>query len=188
MRAESAYQYVWLLWSSAFLGPWALLYFGWPALRGEMIRVSAATSLLGLTEPMFVPEYWNPPSLFDLATRTGFDIESLVFCFAIGGIGAAMKNIVFYYRDYAYQGDIKLGSRTFKAVLVDDAATGDFRGKEPAREPEKEGEKTAAAAPKASGVNLLIDVNGNGQADAGTGKGTYEKTAGQGPNAISDKK
>jgi hypothetical protein len=41
-----------------------------------------------LTEPIFVPEYWNPPSLFDLAQRTGFDIESLIFCFAIGGIGA----------------------------------------------------------------------------------------------------
>ncbi|HJS36599.1 MAG TPA: lycopene cyclase domain-containing protein [Burkholderiales bacterium] len=50
--------------------------------------MSAATSLLGLTEPIFVPEYWNPPSLFDLAQRSGFDVESLIFCFAIGGIGA----------------------------------------------------------------------------------------------------
>lgn len=39
-----------------------------------------------------LPEYWNPPSLFDLAQRTGFDIESLIFCFAIGGIGAALYN------------------------------------------------------------------------------------------------
>ena len=50
------------------------------------------TSLLGLSEPVFVPAYWNPPSLFDLAQRTGLDIESLVFCFAIGGIGAVMYN------------------------------------------------------------------------------------------------
>lgn len=84
------YQYVWLLWSSAFLVPWALLYFLWPALRGHMLRVSAATSLLGVTEPIFVPEYWNPPSLFDLAQRTGFDIESFVFCLAIGGIAAVL--------------------------------------------------------------------------------------------------
>lgn len=27
--------------------------------------------------------------LFDLAQRTGFDIESLIFCFAIGGLGVA---------------------------------------------------------------------------------------------------
>jgi len=83
-----AYRYVWLLWALAFLLPWVLLYLYSPRLRREMLVVSAATSLLGLTEPIFVPEYWNPPTLFDLAQRTGFDIESLVFCFAIGGIGA----------------------------------------------------------------------------------------------------
>jgi hypothetical protein len=26
--------------------------------------------------------YWNPPSLFDLAHRTGFDVESFILCFA----------------------------------------------------------------------------------------------------------
>lgn len=82
------YSYVWLLWSSAFLVPWFALYLAARAFRSEMLWVSAATSLLGLTEPIFVPEYWNPPSLFDLAQRTGFDLESLIFCFAIGGIGA----------------------------------------------------------------------------------------------------
>lgn len=86
------YHYAWLLWSSAFLGPWVALYVARPALRREMLRVSFATSLLGLTEPIFVPEYWSPPSLFELAQRTGFDIESLIFCFAIGGIGAVMYN------------------------------------------------------------------------------------------------
>lgn len=80
--------YVWLLWSSAYLVPWALLYAVAPAFRRQMLQVSLTTSLLGLTEPIFVPEYWNPPSLFDLAQRTGFDLESLIFCFAIGGIGA----------------------------------------------------------------------------------------------------
>ena len=46
----------------------------------------------GLTQPFFVPQYWNPPSLFELAQRTGFDIESIIFSFAIGGIGAALYN------------------------------------------------------------------------------------------------
>ena len=84
------YQHVWLLWSTAFLCPWLVLYLCWPELRRPMLRVSALTSLLGLSEPIFVPEYWDPPSLFDLARRTGFDIESFVFCFAIGGIGAVL--------------------------------------------------------------------------------------------------
>ncbi|NNE34533.1 MAG: hypothetical protein HKN13_04825, partial [Rhodothermales bacterium] len=46
----------------------------------------------GLTEPLFVPEYWAPPSLLDLAIRTGFDLESLIFCFAIGGVGSVLFN------------------------------------------------------------------------------------------------
>jgi hypothetical protein len=52
----------------------------------------------GLTEPIFVPKYWNPPSLFDLAARTGFDIESLIFSFAIGGIAAVFYEAIFKVR------------------------------------------------------------------------------------------
>lgn len=87
-------RHVWLIWSSAFLLPWSLLYAMKPDFRREMLRVSLLTSLLGLSEPIFVPRYWNPPSLFDLAQHTGFDIESLIFCFSIGGIGAVTYNVV----------------------------------------------------------------------------------------------
>jgi hypothetical protein len=92
VSAAAGYQYVWLLWSTAFLCPWLVLYLYWPEFRQRMVRVSLLTSLLGLTEPIFVPEYWNPPTLFDLAQRTGFDLESMVFCFAIGGIGTMLYN------------------------------------------------------------------------------------------------
>lgn len=87
------YHYVWLVWSSAFLILWVALYLFNPKHRQVMWRTSLGTLLFGLTEPIFVPEYWNPPSLFELAQRTGFDIESLIFCFAIGGIGATFYNI-----------------------------------------------------------------------------------------------
>ena len=83
------YHYVWLFWAIAFLVPWAALYASNPGNRRLMWRASALTALFGLTEPIFVPRYWNPPSLFELAQRTGFDVESLIFTFAIGGIGAA---------------------------------------------------------------------------------------------------
>jgi hypothetical protein len=38
---------------------------------------------------LFVPGHWSPPSVFDLAHRTGFDTESLILCFAIGGLATA---------------------------------------------------------------------------------------------------
>lgn len=88
------YHYVWLLWSSAFLLPWVALYIAFPMHRRAMLWGSVFMAPFGLTEPLFVPEYWNPPSLFDLAQRTGFDIESIIFCFAIGGIGAVLYNVI----------------------------------------------------------------------------------------------
>lgn len=84
------YHYVWLLWAVAFLVPWAALYLANARLRPVMWRASLGTALFGLTEPIFVPDYWSPPSLFELARRTGFDVESLLFAFAIGGIGSTL--------------------------------------------------------------------------------------------------
>lgn len=88
------YHYVWLIWSIGFLLPWLALYVANPVQRSVMVKTSFATALLGLTEPMFVPAYWNPPSLFELARRTGFDMESLIFAFALGGIAAVLYNSV----------------------------------------------------------------------------------------------
>ena len=86
------YHYVWLIWSSGFLLPWLALYVTNPRFRPVMWRVSLVTAAFGLTEPIWVPEYWNPPSLIELAQRTGFDIESFIFSFALGGIGAVLYN------------------------------------------------------------------------------------------------
>lgn len=86
-------QYVWLSWSSAFLLPWLGLFFCFRRYRKIMTWASLLTMPFGLSEPLFVPRYWNPPSLFDLAQRTGFDIESLIFCFGIGGVGTVLYNI-----------------------------------------------------------------------------------------------
>jgi hypothetical protein len=86
-------QYVWFAWASLFLVPWLLLYFTFPAHRNAIWWTSVFTMPFGLTEPLFVPEYWSPPSLFGLALKTGFDIESLIFCFGIGGVGAVLYNV-----------------------------------------------------------------------------------------------
>ena len=85
--------YVWLVWSSAFLVPWLALFLSFRRDRKVMMWASALTMPLGLTEPLFVPRYWNPPSVFDLAQTTGFDIESLIFCFAIGGVGTVLYQV-----------------------------------------------------------------------------------------------
>lgn len=95
------FQYAYLIFSLFLLGIWFILYFFKTTFRREMFLVSLATSFLGLTEPFFVPEYWSPPTLFNLALRTGFDLESLIFCFAVGGIVAVIYEAIFKVRHMA---------------------------------------------------------------------------------------
>src|SRR3989344_8352240 len=85
----------WLFFSLIFLVFWFVVYLFRPNLKKEMLWASILTAPFGLTEPLFVPAYWNPPSLFNLAVRTGFDIESIIFSFAIGGIGAIIYETLF---------------------------------------------------------------------------------------------
>lgn len=87
-------QFVWAIWASAFLIPWGALFLFYPLHRRAMLWASVFTALFGVSEPLFVPEYWSPPSLFDLARTTGFDIESFIFCFGIGGSGAVLYNVI----------------------------------------------------------------------------------------------
>ena len=90
-------QLAWFLWSLILIAIWVVIYALLKSKEGkkEMLLVSLWTVLLGFTEPLFVPAYWNPPSLFDLAHRTGFDIESFIFSFAIGGIAVAIYEQLF---------------------------------------------------------------------------------------------
>ncbi|MGB2580176.1 MAG: lycopene cyclase domain-containing protein [Minisyncoccia bacterium] len=91
-------QFAWLIWSLILVAVWFLIYslLKSKESKKEMLVVSLWTSLFGITEPLFVPEYWNPPSLFDLAHRTGFDIESFIFSFAIGGIVVVIYERIFH--------------------------------------------------------------------------------------------
>lgn len=79
---------VYMLWSLLLLAVWAGVYLLRRRLRRKLLWMGWTTALLGLSEPLFVPRYWSPPTLFDLAARTGFDLESLVFAFAAGGLAA----------------------------------------------------------------------------------------------------
>ena len=92
--------YIWFVWSLVILIVWMVVYISLKDKfsRKEMLKVSLWTSLLGLTEPLFVPEYWNPPSLFNLAQETGFDIESLIFAFSIGGLAVIIYEWIFKIR------------------------------------------------------------------------------------------
>ncbi len=74
---------------------WAIT---WIALRStgrraqipEFWWASFACAALGISEPLFVPEYWDPPSILKLGR---WDLESFIFCFAVGGLSAVLTEI-----------------------------------------------------------------------------------------------
>jgi len=65
---------------------------------------------------------------------------------------APLKSTLFYYRDYGAEGEISFGGKPYAVKFLDDNATGDFRGRDP-----------APGAPSHSGITLLIDLNGDGK-------------------------
>ncbi|MFA5796427.1 MAG: lycopene cyclase domain-containing protein [Candidatus Woesearchaeota archaeon] len=101
----------WLTFSLILLGIWAVIWIVKPSVRKEMIWASIITASFGLTELIFVPEYWSPPSLFNLAATTGFDIESLIFSFAVGGIAAVLYETFIKFEHVKIDHTEKISSR-----------------------------------------------------------------------------
>lgn len=64
-----------------------------------------------------------------------------------------LKNVLLYYRDYAREGKVELGGRSYTVMLVDENASGDFRTQGRAERPDDR-------APA-----FMIDINGNGRFD-----------------------
>jgi hypothetical protein len=87
--------YIWFIGTLIGLILWMIIYLWQRRLRKQMLWASCWTAPLGLTERLFVPAYWTPPSLFDLAKETGFDIESVIFSFVIGGVASILYEVVF---------------------------------------------------------------------------------------------
>ncbi len=66
---------VWLSWSLLFVASWVVLYAAFPPWRPAMRWGSLLALPFGLSEPLFVGRYWMPPTLFNLAKLTHFDLE-----------------------------------------------------------------------------------------------------------------
>ncbi len=92
-RLDKHMQYTYLNWSLILLFLWVLVFACIGDSKRKMVIVSLGTMPFGLTQPIFYPEYWFPPTLFDMAIRTGFDLESLIFSFAVGGLASSFYEI-----------------------------------------------------------------------------------------------
>ncbi|HLE49691.1 MAG TPA: lycopene cyclase domain-containing protein [Patescibacteria group bacterium] len=84
------YDYAYLIGSLLLLVVWFGLFLAKPKLRKKMLWVSGLTTTLGLTEPIFIPKYWAPLTLFDWGRKYHLDIESFIFSFAVSGVAAVI--------------------------------------------------------------------------------------------------
>ncbi|MDZ4754937.1 MAG: TlpA disulfide reductase family protein [Phycisphaerae bacterium] len=67
-----------------------------------------------------------------------------------------LKGVLLYYRDYGAEGEVTLQGKSYKAMLDDGQATGDFSGRsQPPTDKAGDGP-----------IRLLMDVNGNGKFDS----------------------
>lgn len=63
---ETSIMLEWSMFSALLLGVGLAIFSARSFVRREMLWVSLLTMPLGLTGPIFVPKYWNPPSYLTL--------------------------------------------------------------------------------------------------------------------------
>lgn len=86
--------YVWLAWSCAVLAPWLAIFAARPDCRERMLWGSVLAAPLGFSEVLWAPQSWRPPTVLGPSHRSGVDLESVIFSFAIGGVASVLHDVV----------------------------------------------------------------------------------------------
>ncbi len=76
--------------------PWLFIFFFRKDLRENLLFSSLVLMPFGITEYVFIPDYWNPPTIFEALKP--FSVEAFIFCFFAGGVVAAAYKAVFGIR------------------------------------------------------------------------------------------
>ncbi len=66
--------------------------------RKEMLWGSFIGAAFGWVNYFFIPDFWNPPILFNLTSKIGFEIETTIFMFSWGGIATVIYELFFQKR------------------------------------------------------------------------------------------
>jgi hypothetical protein len=87
-------KYIYLTGGVILLIVWLSIFRQRKDLRQALLFGSLLALPFGFTEFLFVPQYWSPPSLFNLIAKIGFGIESFLFGFTAGGIMSVIFEVV----------------------------------------------------------------------------------------------
>jgi hypothetical protein len=89
-----SYHYAYFVGTILFWVAWVACAVVGKSYRSEMRWGSLIAAPMALTSLLFVPEYWTPPSLFDLDQRIRVGIEDFLWAAAVGGIAAIVGEIL----------------------------------------------------------------------------------------------
>lgn len=88
------YHFAYLVGALLFDAAWLACYIIGKKYRAQIVWGTVVTAPLALTSFLFVPQYWTPPSLFDLDARFRVGIEDFLWAGAVGGIASVVGEIV----------------------------------------------------------------------------------------------
>jgi len=82
--------YAYLVGALIFDGAWLACYISCKSYRPQIVWGSLVSTPFALTSVLFIPQYWTPPSLFDLDAKIRVGIEDFLWAFAVGGIASVI--------------------------------------------------------------------------------------------------
>ncbi|HEX8817028.1 MAG TPA: lycopene cyclase domain-containing protein [Terriglobales bacterium] len=88
-----SYHYSYLVGVAIFWLAWVICFILAHNYRREMRWGTLIASPMALTSVLFVPQYWTPPSLFNLDQHIRVGIEDFLWAAAVGGIAAVVGEI-----------------------------------------------------------------------------------------------
>jgi hypothetical protein len=88
------YHFAYLVGALIFDAAWLACYVIGKRYRPQMIWGTVISTPLALTSILFIPQYWTPPSLFDLDARFRVGLEDVLWAGAVGGIASVVGEIV----------------------------------------------------------------------------------------------
>jgi Lycopene cyclase len=88
------YHYSYLVGALIFDAAWLACYVLGKNYRAEIRWGTLIAAPLALTSILFVPQYWTPPSLFDLDQKIRVGIEDFLWAAAVGGIASVAAEIL----------------------------------------------------------------------------------------------
>jgi hypothetical protein len=92
------YHYSYFVRALIFDAAWLACYLLGKSYRAEIRWGTLISAPLAVTSILFIPQYWTPPSLFDLDQKIKVGIEDFLWAAAVGGIASVVAEILLKQR------------------------------------------------------------------------------------------